>query len=194
MSISYRRRHLLRHPIELTILTCVIVTLVACTKSRADASPATGAADSSSASNSSDDSGDSKDPPIDCNKIFTPADAAGILTKPATVGSYAPFPRSCIFEVPGAEFRVHTGTDFTSEMGWNEMSNSANSSKYKPLPNVGDRAFYRIDNSFELMSKKGKMYCSAIGSAFSTGDFTPDRGAALATKVGALCTKMFAAG
>lgn len=101
-----------------------------------------------------------------------------------------------MIQVPnGGEFRVHTGTDFTSEMGWNEVSNSANSSKYTPLPNVGDRAFYRIGGSLELMSKKGKFYCSVSSSDFSnTGDFTSDRGAALATKLGALCTKMFAAG
>ncbi|MEO8879660.1 MAG: hypothetical protein ABI446_04635 [Gemmatimonadaceae bacterium] len=184
-----------REKLALIGALCALSVVAACSKSQAASAAskdpaATPAADASS----SDDDSKADDPPLDCQKIFTPADAAGILIKPATVGSYDPFPRSCIFDVPGAEFRVHTGTDFTSEMGWNEMSNSANSSKYTPLPNVGDRAFYRIDNSLEFMSKKGKMYCSVQGSAFSTGDFTSDRGAALATKVGALCTKMFAAG
>lgn len=184
-----------REKLALIGALCALSVTAACSKSQAGSAAskdpaATPAADASS----SDDDSKTDDPPLDCNKIFTPADAAGILTKPATVEAYAPFPRSCMIQLPsGSEFRVHTGTDFTSEMGWNELSNSANSSKYTPLPNVGDRAFYRIDNSFELMSKKGKMYCSVISSAFSTGDFTADRGAALATKFGALCTKMFAA-
>jgi hypothetical protein len=187
---------MIREKLGLIAALGALTVVLACSKSQAASgarkdSTTTAAAD---ATTSDDDSGP-QDPPIDCSKIFTPADAAGILTKPATVEAYAPFPRSCILETStGGEFRVHTGTDVTTEMGWDEMSNSGNSAKYTALPNVGDQAFYRIQGSAELFSKKGKMYCSIITSEVSnTGDFTSDRGAALAAKLGALCTKMFAA-
>ncbi|MEO8336718.1 MAG: hypothetical protein ABI664_17175 [bacterium] len=190
-----------REKLALIGALCALSVVAACSKSQAASAAskdpaATPAADASS----SDDDSKTDDPPLDCNKIFTPADAAGILMKPATVTSYASDPRDCIFKAPESNIRVHTGTDVTSEAGWNEMSNGANSSKYTPLPNVGDKAFYKIDTSVELMSKKGKLYCYVMGTVFSTGDFTTpgyftsDRGVALATKFGALCTKMFAAG
>lgn len=187
---------MIREKLVLIAALGALTAVLACSKSQAasGAKKDSTAASAADATTSDDDSGP-QDPPIDCSKIFTPSDAAGILTKPATVEAYTPFPRSCMLKTSnGGEFRVHTGTDFTTEMGWNEMSNAGNSAKYTALPNVGDRAYYRIQGSAELVSKKGKMYCAISSSDFSnTGDFTSDRGAALAAKLGALCTKMFAA-
>ena len=108
--------------------------MVACKKSHADAASSAGADTTSSASHSSDDSDDAKDPPLDCNKVFSPADAAGILSKSATVSAYTPRPRSCRIEVPnGGGMNIYTGSDFTSEMSWNDVTKSVDSLKYTAL-------------------------------------------------------------
>ena len=52
---------------------------------------------------------------------------------------------------------------------------------------------YKTTDGSEMLSKKGKIYCSVVvGGLGQTDDFTSARGVALATKLGALCTKVFA--
>ena len=132
--------------------------------------------------------GDGDDPPIrhiDCGKIFSPADVAGILKGHITISVYSMRDNACHFEsADGSTFNLYSGDGFTDEIEWKEAVANRNGD-FKPLAGVGDQAFYRGNR--ELMSKKADYFCAISGS----GGNPPSEG--LASKLGALCNKVFAA-
>ncbi len=175
---------------------CALSAALACSKSQAAAGASKNSAATTTAdAASSDDDSKTNDPPLDCNKAFVPGDAAGILTKPATVSAYTYRPRSCNIEIPdGGSIKIYTGSDFTSEMSWNDVTGNSHPGKYTEFPGVGDRALYKTDDGTQFFSKKGKIWCTAtlMGENSVPGDFVHLSSAALAAKLGALCTKVFA--
>lgn len=176
-------------------LVLALGVIVGCKQSRSSAASGADSANASSA-----DASDSEDAaPLDCVKVYSPADVAAILKAPAKVGAYTPRPGSCTFETAngGGSVMVVTGTDFTSEMTWRDVTSSAHRSKYVSLPGVGDEAYRSVSDGSEVYARKGKMYCSVLLDGISTGvaaDFTSERGEALSKKMGAICSKAFAAG
>lgn len=75
-----------------------------------------------------------------------------------------------------------------------ERRGNSHPGKYTEFPGVGDRAFYKTDDGTEFFSKQGKIWCAAtlMGVNNNSGDFVHQSSAALAAKLGALCTKVFA--
>lgn len=130
---------------------------------------------------------DDDNPPvthIDCGRIFSPADVAGILKGKVTISVYDMRDNACEFEsADGESFTLYSGSDFTDEIAFKQAVANRNG-EYKALAGVGDQAFYRGNREF--MSRKGNYYCAISGS----GGNPPS--VALARKLGALCNKIFA--
>lgn len=180
---------------ELLALACAVVVSSECSKS--NAGRASGRADTSSASPSADDADGDAQATIDCAKIYTAGDAAGILHDPATVSDDKLWPGSCSFNTAkdGESIKVRPG--FTIEMSWNDVTQSRDSLKYAPLSGVGERAVRKASDGTEVIAKKGKLFCavqlSGIDQPTTASDFTKSRGEELAKKLGSLCNKYFAA-
>ncbi len=165
------------------LLACTFGAIAACAPSAAHAQ-----------SSKADDDG----PPIDCKKVFAPADAVGILNDPAIVGTYPYRSGSCTFSTAkdGGSIIVYGGPDMTSEMTWNDVTASSDKVKYTALSGVGDQAVRKAKDGAEIESKKGRIYCTVVLPGFAQSgtdkDFTSARGEALAKRLGALCNKYFA--
>lgn len=186
------------HPTSrLMALACALCAAIACSKAHT-ASASTGGADSGAAV-ASDESDTVDAVPLDCSKVFTPADVAGILKAPAKVTNYTLRTRPCSFDTAneGGSINVYSGSDITNQLTWNDVSKSVNRAKYVPLAGVGDEALRNASDGTEVFARKGSVYCSVvlfgIGQSGTSGDFTATRGEELSKKMGALCSKIFAA-
>ena len=132
----------------------------------------------------SDDDDDAPITHIDCGKVFSPADVAGILDGQVTISVYPYRDNACHFEsADGGTFTLYSGNGFTEQIEWKDGLANRNGD-YKALAGVGDQAFYRKG---EFQSRKGNYYCAISGS----GNNPPSE--ALARKLGALCNKVYAA-
>lgn len=178
----------------LTGILCVVCAASACSKSRAStASAATADPSGASASAGADTSAVA----LDCGKVFSPDDAAGLLKAPVTV---TPVPGSnswCALGNEGlADITVRTGSGEEDEMMWDDATVSSNRTKFVPLAGVGDHAVFKAGGHGEVpevSSKKGTMYCT-VDVAGGTGDpYTSLASADVAKRLGALCNKAFAA-
>ncbi len=127
---------------------------------------------------------------FDCGRVFTPNDAAGILAAPIKMVPDA-YPIGCGFQGPDGS-GVSVRIDSSFEMIWKIVNGrGGDGAKYVDLPGVGDQARRLASNGDEVMSRKGKLYCSADFSRQSI-DANLD-GEELARRLGALCNKLFAA-
>jgi hypothetical protein len=133
----------------------------------------------------------------DCNKVFAPGDAAGILLAPAKVTNYGPSGNSCSLDTAsGASIVVVflPADNVIGQMLWKEDSAKA---EYAPLAGVGDRAIWKKGYGAYVEILKNGGYCAVqlfgVDSAHSMHDITKGRGEALAKQLGALCNKVFAA-
>mgnify|MGYP001601872984 CR=1 FL=1 len=181
-------------PVRARVITiaCAVAAIAACSKSGRAASAGTNTAESATTS-SAVDTGSDEGAPIECSKIFAPADVAGILKVPATVSNYPYRTGSCTFEAAngGGSVRLYSGTDITNELTWNDVSKSVHRSKFVPLPGVGDEALRLASTGTEVYARKGKLYCAVLLiDAGQSG--TPTQGEELSKKMGALCTRIFA--
>ena len=170
--------------------TCstVLFCLAGCSPATAPSAAVAGAATSTSVGHAavagSDDDDDAPITHIDCGKIFSPADVAGILKGNVTISVYTMRDNACHFEsAEGGTFNLYSGKGFTEQIEWKDGLANRNGD-YKPLTGVGDQAFYR---NGELQSRKGDYYCAISGS----GGKPPTE--AVARQLGALCNKIFAA-
>ncbi|OOG56843.1 hypothetical protein B0E48_12215 [Rhodanobacter sp. C03] len=127
---------------------------------------------------------------LDCDKLFTTADVAGILESPIEL-SRNPLSNGCTFENERVAIQVWIGKDTTAEMSWNDVTASPDSANFVDLPGVGDQARRRASNGFEVLSRKGKLYCFASRSSNTDTNIGAE---ALAKRLGALCNKVFAVG
>ena len=151
-------------------------------------------ADSTSRS-SSDAAASDDDAAIDCARVFSPSDVAGLMSAPAKVSKNEPRNGSCTFDNGHSSLIIYTGGSFTSEMTWNDVM-GPNRAKYVALPGVGDQALRKADDGTNIYSRKGKIYCSVglPSDADSHGrDYTKTRGEALSKQLGVLCNKFLAA-
>lgn len=185
---------MLQSQVRLLALACAM-SATACSKSNAASVPAhdTGPAASSAESNQATRATSS----IDCKKVFVPADVAGILTAPATVSSDTLLgPGGCRFETAkGAMVTTLVGSDEDAQVAWNDVSATADGKYYTPMPGVGDAAFWReAGSSAWFLAKKGDAVCRVeLGIPGGADEGTGRaRGAELAKKMAALCTKAFA--
>ena len=182
--------------LELIALACAFGAASACAKSKAESSrnDTSVAAPGADASDASDEDSQA---PVDCSKIYTSADAVGILNLPAKVSNDTLWPGSCTFDTAneGGSIKVRPGASI--EMAWDDVTKSRDSVKYAPLAGIGERAVRLASNGTEILAKKGKVYCAVellgIGQSGTESDFTKTRGEELAKKLGALCGKYFAA-
>jgi hypothetical protein len=169
-------------------LACLTFATAACSQSASDSATTSGA-NAVPTSAPADDSATSNAAPLDCNKIFTSADAAGILDAPIKL-SRNPMSNGCTFENDRVAIQVSSGGDFTSEMSWKDVTASPDRANFVDLPGVGDQARRRASNGYEVLSKKGRLYCFASRSSNTTANIG---GEELAKRLGALCNKVFTA-
>lgn len=134
---------------------------------------------------------------IDCSKIYSTGDAAGILNLPGKVSNYTR-PGSCIIGSANdlGSIIIFAGRDIETEMTWNDVTMSRDRVNYVAVPGIGDGAVRLASDGSTIVSKKGKAYCSVqlggLGQSGYETAFTKSRGEALAIKLGALCNKYFA--
>jgi hypothetical protein len=136
---------------------------------------------------------------IDCNKVFVPGDVAGILVAPATVSTDTQFYKgACMFNTPkGANINVSVGSDDNAKYYWHDVTATSDSKHYTPMAGVGDSAVWWDAGGATayVYAKKGDKYCRVeLGITGGAEQETASvRGIELAKKLGALCTKAFAA-
>lgn len=137
---------------------------------------------------------------VDCTKVYSQADAAGLMKAPVTV---RPVPGGVAWCNFGNDFSgditVSIGSDESTEMLWNDAAATANRSKFVPLKGVGDEALFEAGTDAlnpELASKKGSVYCIVTydrGTSDHYKKFNGIGGAELGKRLGNLCNKAFAA-
>jgi hypothetical protein len=175
---------------QLMALACVLCVVMAGSKSHPDsASTGSGGSVAASAADPSD-TGDVA--PLDCNKVFVPGDAAGILTTPAKITNFPNSKRSCWFSTDNGGSIDVFGDD--EEATWDDVTLSVDRAKYVDLPGVGDRAERKGSDGTVVVSKKGNVYCRVNLEGLNVrSNYTKTRGEELAKRLGALCNKLFAA-
>lgn len=180
---------------RLLVLFCAICT-VACSKSSAASAstPDAGPAASSTATDQNTGAASA----IDCTKVFAPADVAGILTNPAKVSSDTLLgPGGCEFDTgKGAMVTTRVGSGEDAQYAWHDVSATTDGKYYTAMAGIGDAAFWReAGSSAWLIVKKGEKVCQVELGISGGADEGAGRarGTELAKKMGALCTKAFAA-
>jgi len=125
--------------LELIALACAFGAASACAKSKAESSRSDTSVASPGA-DASDASDEDSQAPVDCSKIYTSADAVGILNLPAKVSNDTLWPGSCTFDTAneGGSIKVRPGASI--EMAWDDVTKSRDSVKYAPLAGIGERA------------------------------------------------------
>ncbi len=119
---------------------------------------------------------------------------AGIITAPVTRSSGAD-PASCVYRArSGADITISAARGDAAKGAWSLAKTY--SGTLVPLAGVGDEALWAHEGTI-LIARKGDLSCrvDVLGydNADAMDDITKARGEALARKLGALCTKVFAA-
>lgn len=179
----------------LTVIVCTVCATSACSKARADTASA---ATSDPAGASASPGADTVAIAVDCSKVFSPNDLAGLLKGPVTTHARSGSPAWCDFGNDElADVNVSIGGDETSEqVEWNDATGGPDRPKFVALPAVGDQAMYKAGTSAtnpEVASKKGTFYCLATIGAGNDNTYKSLGAGELAKRLGALCNKMFAA-
>ncbi|MGH7621594.1 MAG: hypothetical protein ACREMU_04580 [Gemmatimonadaceae bacterium] len=177
-------------------LVCAMVA-AACSKSNAASAPTRDA--SAPASSAVDASVTDEARALDCKKVFAPSDVAGIFVASATVSTDTQiYKGACLFDTPkGANINVSVGSDASAQYYWHDITATTDSKHYTALSGVGDAAFWWEAGSATayVYAKKGNQYCRVeLGITGGAEQTTPSvHGIELAKRLGALCTKGFAA-
>ncbi len=175
---------------RLTAIVWALCATSACSNSRANAAPAAGA-DPGNASASADAGAAVA---LDCGKVFSPADVAGLLNAPVTVVQTPGSTSWCSFgNADLGDITVRTGGDEDDEMMWDDATVSSNRVNFVALAGVGDQAVRKAKDGAQVSSKKSKLYCT-VTALGGTGDpYRSIGGEELAKRLGSLCNKAFAA-
>ncbi len=173
------------------VITWALCATSACSKSRANAAPAAGADPAGAAASAGADTGAVA---LDCGKVFSPGDVAGLLSAPVTVVQTPGSTSWCSFGNPDlGDITVRTGGGTDDEAMWDDATVSSNRVNFVALPGVGDQAVRKAKDGAQVSSKKGKLYCT-VTALGGTGDGYRSIGAEeLAKRLGALCTKALTA-
>lgn len=181
---------------RLVALACA-ACVAACAKSEAASSSSHDAGAATSSAADGQNSGGAHG--IDCKKVFAPSDVAGILIAPTTVSTDTKFYRgACMFDTPkGANINVSVGSDDNATYYWHDVTATSDSKHYTAMSGVGDSAVWWDASGATafVYAKKGDKYCRVeLGITGGAEQETASvRGIELAKKLGALCTKAFAA-
>ncbi len=180
-----------RRTTRLAAIVWALCATTACSKSRADTPPAAGI-DPSDASASADT--DSRGIALNCGKVFSPGDVAGLLNAPVTVVQTPGSSSWCSFgNADLGDITVRTGSNEDDEMMWDDATVSSNRVNFVALAGVGDQAVRKAKDGAQVSSKKGKLYCT-VTALGGTGDpYRSIAGEELAKRLGALCNKAFTA-
>lgn len=125
--------------------------------------------------------------------VITAADMAGILTAPATRNA-GPDPTSSVYRTQTkANVTLSVANGDAAKGAWTLATTYSGTTA--PLAGVGDEALHN-PNGTTLIARKGDLSCrvDVVGydNSAAMDDITKDRGDALASKLGALCKKIFA--
>lgn len=194
--ITHRETIVPRLQSRLLALACAMCA-AACSKSSAASAPANDAGPAASSTAGGNAAASTR--AIDCTKVFSPSDVAGIFVAPATVSTDTTFYKgACLFDTPkGANINVSVGSDESARYYWRDVTATSDSRHYTALSGVGDEARWWEAGSATayVYARKGDRYCRVeLGIPGSAEQTTPSvHGIELAKKLGALCTKAFAA-
>ena len=127
--------------------------------------------------------------------VITAADVASILVTPATRKDGAN-PGACMYETATkGQVTINVAQGDSTKFWWSFATTTQGANV--PLAGIGDKALY---NAFAggrpLIARRGDMTCFVDVVGYDNSDakdsITGDRGEALARKLGALCSKVFA--
>jgi len=166
-------------------LSCALCALAACSPGTAPAlSGAAASPASTPAAQTSGGTGGHNTSRNPCD-VITAANVAGTLTGPLKRDSY-PGMTECQYETQSAHMSI-IAMPLDNEMAWQVATTYSHITI--PVAGVGDTALRSADGA-TLVARKGSTYCriELVGGAAGN-----DRGEPLARKLGALCTKLFAA-
>lgn len=128
--------------------------------------------------------------PIDCNKLFSPADVADIIPGAVTVSPYAEGDNACVFKSADNSQVLQVSGDGDLEKAlWTDPEVNQRDKYYKRISGIGDEAFFKAPDGAQVYVKKGDRYCGVL-AAIDQPNLT---GEALARRLGALCDKYLAA-
>ncbi|HWG09937.1 MAG TPA: hypothetical protein VN693_00350 [Rhodanobacteraceae bacterium] len=170
-----------------------LCALGACSQSAVPSQTGTTMSAASAAAPTSDSGNKASGNPCD---VITAADVAGILVTPATRKD-GPNPGACMYETATkGQVTINVAQGDSANFWWSLATTSQGANI--PLAGVGDKALY---NAFAggrpLIVRKSDMTCfvDVVGydNSNAMDSITRDRGETLARKLGALCTKIFAA-
>jgi hypothetical protein len=171
--------------------SCALCALAACSQGAAPAHSSAAATPASTPTeqSSGDTGGKALGNPCD---VITATDVAGIFTTPAARRIDDVGKDKCIFDTDsGAKLSIVTSKDDDRKSGWDLYRKMM-----KPLAGLGDEALQDPAGATVFVAK-GDIDCmielEGIGDSSAEATIAPDRGEALARKLGALCTKLFAA-
>lgn len=183
-----------RSTTRLAAIVCALCVTSACSKSRANSASAATADPSGASAPAGADTGALS---LDCGKVFSPNDAAGLLNPPVTVQAVPGSASWCALgSADLADITVRTGNDDMIQAMWNEATLSSEHTKFAALPGVGDQAVFKAGGHGEVpevASKKGNVYCIVDVAGGSADGYKSLAGAEVAKRLGALCNKAFAA-
>lgn len=131
-----------------------------------------------------------------CDKDVSPADVADILTAPV-VRRPGFGPQSCTYRVPEiASVTITLSKGDEGKAAWDAASNPGNAWTDAPLGGVGESALQGRGGTV-VYARKGDLVCNVGVTGTDNVDgmkvVTKARGEELARKLGALCSKVFAA-
>lgn len=180
-----------RRTTRLAAIAWALCATSACSNSRANAAPAAGGDPADASATVGADTGAVA---LDCGRVFSPGDVAGLLNAPVTVVQTPGSTSWCSFGNPDlGDITVRTGIGTDDEVMWDDATVSSNRVKFVALSGVGDQAVRKAKDGAQVSGRKGKVYCT-VTALGGTGDGFRRLGAdELAKRLGALCNKAFAA-
>lgn len=127
-------------------------------------------------------------PSIDCNKLFSSEDVAGIF--PGAVAVSTDTQRdNCLFRAADTSMVQVSGDDDTEQALWSDPELNHRDKYYKRMVGFGDEAFFKASDGTQVYVRKGDHYCGVV-----VGINEPKvTGEALARQLATLCDKYFAA-
>lgn len=177
----------------LTASLVALSALAACSKGGSTTQPGVSAQSASAAAQTAAASSDRETVANPCDHAIAAADVAGIITAPVTRKSGADA-ETCVYRArSGADISISVARGDTAKGAWSFAKTYGG--RMVPIAGVGDEALWGHEGTV-LIARKGDLSCRVdvldIGNADAMVDITKARDEALARKLGALCTKVFA--
>ena len=128
--------------------------------------------------------------PINCNKMFAPADVAGIFPTTVTVSAYTERDNACVLKSADGSVAQVSADDNMESALWTDPELNQRDKLYKHMSGLGDEAFFKpSDDGAQVFIRKGDRYCGVVAGI----NHPKVTGEMLTRKLGELCNKFFAA-